>query len=71
MVLDRFSPQQRDSKPRGCTEPMETMESWMMSGGVRVGGSGGGGEPAADMTQDPQSKQSFQTDYHSCLFEEG
>lgn len=25
---------------------------------------------AADMTWDPQSKQSFQTDYHSCLFEE-
>lgn len=40
--------------------------------GVSVGGSGGeGGQPAADMTQDPQSKQSFQTDYHSCLFEEG
>lgn len=28
-------------------------------------------QSAADMTQDPQSKQSFQTDYHSCLFEEG
>lgn len=69
-VLDRFRAEHSDGKLSGCTEPMGRMESWMARGGW------GrwlwcGGQPATDMTQDPQSKQSFQTDYHSCLFEEG
>lgn len=48
VVLDRFSPQQSDSKPRGCAEPMGRMASWMAREGVLgkvalEGGGGGGG----------------------------
>lgn len=40
VVLDRFSPQPNDSKPRGCTEPLGRMESRLVRVGVvRVGGS--------------------------------
>lgn len=37
VLLDRFSPQQSDGKPSGCTEPAGRMESWMARGWGVVG----------------------------------
>lgn len=62
VVLDRFGPQQSDSKPAGRTEPEGRMERWMVLKGRGGGGGraleGGGRRSRHDMGSTEQTKLS-------------